>query len=63
MKVIFSIWDAPSLGIWFGFKLEDFWVGAYWINKDLYRMGRFTDVYICLLPCFPIRILYRSHDD
>lgn len=31
------------------FKLEDFWVGAFW-RRD----GAMFDLWVCLIPCFPI---------
>jgi len=37
----------------FEWKLRDFWVGGYW------KRGRLqTDVWICLLPCLPIHIIF-----
>jgi hypothetical protein len=33
------------------FKLQDFWIGAYWK-----RMGNCVDLFVCLLPCLPIHI-------
>ena len=36
-------------GIKLEFKLQDFWSGVFWKNqKDL------IDIWICLVPCFPI---------
>lgn len=32
------------------FKKQDAWIGAYW-DKD--------DIWICLIPCFPIHISKR----
>lgn len=43
------------------FKLQDFWVGAYW-KKETYshpkkrNMTR-LDVWVCLIPCLPIHII------
>ena len=39
------------MSIRFEFKLNDFWVGMFWKNtKDQF------DVWVCLIPCFPIHI-------
>lgn len=40
-----------------GFKLEDFWIGAFWRNT-----GHSTDLWICLIPCFPIHLSWAFHD-
>ncbi len=31
------------------FKLQDMWIGLYWQNKS-----KRLDVWLCLLPCFPL---------
>ena len=40
-------------GIWWGirleFKLQDFWMGVFWKNNP-----RDIDIWICIIPCFPI---------
>ena len=33
------------------FKLQDFWVGAYW-KRGIHKF----DIWICIIPCFPIHI-------
>lgn len=35
-------------------KLEDFWIGAYW-KWSVERL----DVWICLLPCLPLHIVWQ----
>jgi len=35
------------------FKLQDMWIGVYWK-----RTGSYTDVWVCLVPCFPIHITW-----
>ena len=37
-----------------GFKKQDCWVGAYWDKSHLW---------ICLIPCFFIRITFRGKSD
>ena len=39
------------------FKLHDMWIGAYWRRS---RCGRFTDVWLCLVPCLPIHIMHAK---
>ena len=36
------------------FKKQDFWIGAYWDSSN---------IWICLIPCFPIHISYNSSED
>lgn len=37
------------------FKLEDMWVGVFWRKWEFGRaIG--IDIWICLVPCFPIHI-------
>ncbi len=40
--------------IFLEFKLQDMWVGAYWQKS----FERDLDIWICLIPCFPIHIMY-----
>lgn len=41
------------------FKLADFWVGAYWAKDG--RVRDF-DLWICLIPCFPIHFAIIAND-
>lgn len=54
------------------FKLQDLWVGIFWKHKpsvmklyykhggsDLVPMEIKTDIWICIIPCFPIHITIR----
>lgn len=36
------------------FKLEDFWVGAYWKLGELN-----SDLWICIVPCLPLHVMWR----
>lgn len=40
-----------------GFKFEprDLWLGCYW-RKDGWGVMRSLTLYICLLPCLPLRV-------
>lgn len=43
-------------------KLQDFWIGAFWKNMSVYSSKRKKninrlDVWVCLLPCLPIHII------
>lgn len=38
---------------------RDVWLGVYWNRERRGRMWR-TDVYVCLVPCFPIRMTWRG---
>ncbi len=41
---------------------RDIWIGMYWdlgwINQSVNTSVRRLDVYVCLIPCFPIRLVY-----
>lgn len=43
---------------------RDAWVGVFWTHETRLREGReilrFLSVYICVLPCFPIRLRWYS---
>ena len=41
----------------FEFKLQDMWVGVYWLRSLTLRQ---TDIWICLLPCLPLHITVRD---
>jgi hypothetical protein len=41
---------------------RDVWLGAYWTRERRWRESRerpfleFVTVYVCLIPCFPVRL-------
>ena len=49
---------VPKSGISFKFEKKDIWIGCYW---NIFWSGIFfrkwIEVYICLLPCLPIKIV------
>jgi hypothetical protein len=51
-RLVFDGWHWQ-----FEFKLRDMWIGAYWA-----KIGNCTDLWICLLPCFPLHISWWYHD-
>lgn len=44
---------------------RDIWIGVYWVWEELWLGDRlileFLSVYVCLLPCFPIRMRWYTH--
>lgn len=50
--LVFDGWHAQ-----FEVKLEDLWVGAFWK-----RCGNCWDLWICLIPCFPLHVSWWYHD-
>jgi hypothetical protein len=38
------------------YKFEDFWIGAFW-RRD----GDRFDLWVCLIPCFPIHYTQSPH--
>ena len=46
---------------------RDLWVGGYWAWDERRRDGRlmqeFLSVYICLVPCLPIRLRWYTKVD
>ena len=46
------------------FEPRDIWIGVYWTDTVHYPangpLTKTFDVYICILPCFPLHIETRS---
>ena len=40
------------------FNRRDAWMGVYWKSTAIYQDKPIHDIYICLIPFFPIRIKY-----
>lgn len=40
------------------FKLQDLWIGAFWK-----RLGNCIDLWLCIVPCFPIHISWWWNDE
>ena len=44
------------------FKLQDLWIGVFWNTDNLItdegKKPFKTDIWICLLPCLPIHIIW-----
>lgn len=38
------------------FKPRDAWIGVFWKRA---RDGRYTDIWICLLPMLPLHLIYE----
>jgi hypothetical protein len=65
MKVLWS-WTLPPrrwlpASVVFGLEVRDCWIGVYWTDEtreDIHGVTflRFRSVYVCLIPCFPIRL-------
>lgn len=59
-QVARAVWPngySQKLSISIQWNLEDFWIGAFWKRE----CSELT-VWVCLLPCLPIRFHYtRSH--
>lgn len=52
--------NIGRLQIWPHFEPRDMWVGVYW-NRDEYAGGKTcTEIYVCILPMFPIRFMWYS---
>ena len=47
--VIYEVKIMRDWNIDWKFKIEDFWIGVFW-KRD----GNCLDMYICIIPCFPI---------
>lgn len=47
-------------------KVEDMWIGLYWrvgrwaVEGDPARQVRKIDVWICILPCLPIHLIWAD---
>ena len=44
---------SPSWEAFLEFKLADFWIGAFWEQR-----GNVVNLWICILPCFPLHIVW-----
>ena len=53
------IWKAPTSGwlLQLEWKMQDFWIGIYWINKP-----ERIDIWICVIPCLPIHYASPVND-
>jgi hypothetical protein len=38
------------------FRMQDLWVGVHWGRRPHWIGG--TDIYVCLIPCFPIHVVW-----
>jgi hypothetical protein len=47
------VWKGPY------FEPRDLWIGVYWRYERLSTIWR-LDVYVCLVPCFPVRMTWRG---
>jgi hypothetical protein len=49
------------------FKLEDFWIGAFWKREprwdELRFLGKDLHIWICIIPCLPIHIIRYASDE
>ena len=41
------------------FKIEDCWIGAFWKSNTSW-IGYKYDLWVCIIPCFPIHYTYRD---
>lgn len=53
-------WRWPTYVQWMGWTPCDIWIGVFvdrgWVPGEI--AVRRTRVYVCLLPCFPIRLTW-----
>jgi hypothetical protein len=43
------------------FKKQDLWIGIYWERKFISKIVLRTDIWICLIPMFPLHIWFRDY--
>ena len=55
-----KIYTSRLTDITLEFKLEDLWVGAFWKRQNVqitdHTICHNTDIWICIIPCFPLHI-------
>lgn len=59
--------NYTSTQIRFEFKVEDFWIGAFWNRSESYnstidRIVKILDVWICVIPCFPLHLTFKKFE-
>lgn len=59
-KTLLQLPKIWKLFISLEFCIKDFWIGVYW-DGSLWSIG-FLDVFICLIPFFPIHIFYSKDE-
>jgi hypothetical protein len=42
------------------FEPRDLWVGVYWTRPPQVNWKHAVDVYVCVLPCLPLKIMLRG---
>lgn len=48
----------PKISMYF--EPRDIWIGVYWNKTEsLTALVDFLYVYICIIPCFPIRLVWK----
>lgn len=60
-----SHWRVLARRVHIEFKKEDCWIGVYWEHEWMTYRGNpdkrerlFTSLYICIIPCLPIKITF-----
>lgn len=48
----------------FEFKLEDFWIGAFWkkttfVNGSQNKTYKRLELWVCFVPCFPLHLTWE----
>jgi len=65
----FLFMDSSAIGRDWGlsgsliFEPRDLWIGIYWDGKKLGEYDRELTIYVCLLPCLPIRLHYWRYQE
>lgn len=62
-RTLATLWHGPRLTVRIEWKGADLWVGAFWRRDWVPPLAGHTvlEIWICLVPCVPLHVAWRSH--
>ena len=56
MRVLRTRFVRRGVSVSLLFEKRDLWVGVYWDHRRWVTGGSTLTVYVCLVPCLPVRV-------